>query len=1460
MSQSLHRYNLRSLCRVDVMENPGENNLSASNQEMENITLRELVEEMRLQMASLQEQLASSRGSVVSDQVVVAPQVPEVSQVSVAPMLPVSVAAPSLQAPIISLGKQISQFNGKKTTSEAKEWLERILALKKIYLWNDGTTLEVLKQALEGAALDWYLGVMEETTTLENFLIRFRSMFLGEVSLSEKFERMRKRVQERGEDILDYFHAKVRLCKECKLEFADIKRQVLYGLWSKALVSHLLSTNHTTVEELLQSIRYYSDIHAGHESIAASSKGKPTSDNRPSSSKPTLKPSRIADKSLEVNKEDKKEGDGKEFRCFLCKGLGHAAKDCTDMKCYNCFVKGHTSKNCTAEKRAPFCTGCRTEGHTKRQCTKKEGTDTITQRTMLIEDVASSGEKYMKEVIVGGSKILGFIDQGSANTIIKESIALIITDNLMPTNALLKGYGPKNFLNIVEPIGKFCSSIQVDEAKLDNVEIVVVKDEDQTEDIIIGRTFTDHDSISYYKLDNILRFVLKNNFPFREFSLDPVQYNVITEICAKPNITKEMLTFGEIYNDNEKSQILNVVNEYRDAFAINVSELGCTNLIEMDIVEKPNSVPCKSKPFKTASQKRQIINSTVTEWKDAGFIRDTMSAYSSPVFLVGKKDGDQRLVVDFRKLNDQTLDETFPLPDIDRQLEKLSGCKYFIVLDLMNGFLQVPLKEEACHKTAFVTEDGVYEFTRVMFGLKNAPRVFAKLMNKILGQFENLSIMFFQDDILIAAATAEMSIEYLRLVLKELKRANLTCKVSKCFFGMLRIEYLGFEITANGISPGKRKTKAIAEFSTPTTLRNIRQFLGLTGFFRRFVQNYATKVEPITRLLRKDVQFNWTEEQNIAFKKIIGEITAEPTLQLYNPKARTEVHTDASAIGVGGMLIQYDDHNKPHLVYCVSKKTSPEEKNYHSTKLELLAVVFTVDRLRQFLLGIKFVIVSDCSAVTYLRTNHTRNPQVARWFCLLQEYDFSFKHRPGTKMDHVDALSRMPVEEASSIEDDVTVRCNIMTISTKEDEIVAFQAADPDIQNIIKKLRDKRSSREIKDNYEFVDGILFRKVKDNRSHIKRLFVVPAAMRKGLAVRFHDLAGHFAVERVIEAITKKYWFPRLRRYIKSHIASCLECILRKVPSGKKPGLLSPIPPAKKPFEILNIDHLGPFPCSKKKNTQLFVAVCNLTKFVKIFAVKSVATVHVIRCLNKIFDTYGKPKRVISDRGRAFTSNSFETFCKELNIQHTLISVRHPAANGQVERINRVLIPMIGATVQRPDETDWDISLNKVERDINSATNKSIGMSPYEALFGYLPSFENDNCQEITDRVNNEEWVPPAELRKLVFENIEKTQNEMKSRFDKKRFDGVTYEVGELIFIKKPPDNTGNPTKLQTKYRGPLVVTKVLPGNSYCVQNLDTHKGRSYITNVHVEDMKQWKPNHDELNPSYEKEEQDEEEDK
>lgn len=876
-------------------------------------------------------------------------------------------------------------------------------------------------------------------------------------------------------------------------------------------------------------------------------------------------------------------------------------------------------------------------------------------------------------------------------------------------------------------------------------------------------------------------------------------------------IPAEDINLNTSLNNEQRESIIKLINKHRSCFAKNLSELGCTNITEMEI-ELTDHTPVVYRPYRLSHSEREKVRTMVQELLDNDIIEESKSSYASPIILVSKKDGGCRLCVDFRALNRKTVKDHFPMPRIDDQLDLLNGNKYFSSLDLASGYYQIPVRTDSRHLTAFVTPDGLYQFKKMPFGLVNSPSVFQRTINKVLGNTRFSSALAYMDDILIPGKDFDEEYSRLEKTFDLIEEAGLTLNLKKCHFFKENLEYLGYEISQDGIRPGKLKIDAVKNFPTPTNPHEVRQFIGLASYFRKFIKNFAEIAKPLTDLTQKNVKWCWGTEQENSFQRLKEALIQRPLLGIYDPRKITHLHTDASKYGLGGILMQRDDVSSPlKPIAYFSRKTTADEQNYHAYELETLAVVASLQRFRVYLLGIKFTLATDCSALRASFVKRDLIPRIARWWIVLQEYNFDIEYKPGRVMSHVDALSRNPQPNESIQQDNSALVLNI----TQEDWLLSMQLNDSEIKRIRKILEDKEFSDvvDIKNNYIVKNNRLYRQVKDQLK-----WVVPKSARFQLCKLNHDDIGHFSVEKTLSKIQKDFWFPKMRRFITKYVRACIECAYSKEPSGPKEGLLHPIHKVDRPFDTVHIDHLGPFVKSSKGFSYLLVLVDAFTKFCLIKPLRNLKSRPTISTLDEIFSTFGFPKRIISDRGTSFTSHEFKTYCNENTIRHILNAVSSPRANGQVERYNRTVLDGLTAYTDKLGEKNWDKVLGKLQWGLNNTLNKGIGKAPSEALFGIQLLSRGDNIfAQILDETRSLSNL--QKVREEVGSHIEKDQKYQKDRYDKNKIKARVYKIGDLVKILKPTaHNDGKSKKLLPKFTGPFKISKVLDNDRYEVSSI------------------------------------------
>lgn len=901
--------------------------------------------------------------------------------------------------------------------------------------------------------------------------------------------------------------------------------------------------------------------------------------------------------------------------------------------------------------------------------------------------------------------------------------------------------------------------------------------------------------------------------------------NIGKEQGPTPNIGE--ITVGPV-DKEQKQDLIALLNEFRGCVAKDVSELGCARSAKMRIILEDDK-PFSFRPYRMAPKEQEMVSDMVGDLIKYGIVRESDSEFASPILLVSKKNGEKRLCIDYRKLNSRTVRDNHPLPRIDDQIDKLRGGKWFTSLDLRSGYYQIPLEENSTRYTSFVTPQGQYEFLRMPFGLCNAPRVFQRFMNKILLPIQELAAVYL-DDVLLHAPTFTEAMDGLRQTLEILSKEGITLNLEKCSFLMDKVVFLGFEVSEGKVKPGPDKIRAIREFEAPTTVRQIRQFLGLTGYFRHFVKGYALMAKSLTNLLKKTVSWQWTKNESNAFDELKNLLVRQPVLAIYNPNAVTELHTDASSVGLAGILLQYQTDQRLHPVVYYSRQTTAPESKYHSFELETLAVVESIKKFRSYLLGIKFTVVTDCNALKTANEKKQLIPRIARWWMQLMEFSFDVKYRPGDRMKHVDALSRNPPKENPT---------EVVLQLTQADWVLSGQLTDAKIQDIHKILTKPpvtEEERHVYKHYALRDGRVYR-----ITALGIQWVVPRGMRHQIVRAAHDELGHFALEKTLQRLCRHYWFPKMREYVEKYIASCIQCLFNKHKDGRKEGFLHPIPKNPEPMKWIHIDHLGAFPKSKNGNCYIISLVDAFTKFTFIRAVRTTKAKYVIEFLKDIFSVHGLPSTIVSDQGSAFTSKNFKLFCQQNNIKHVLNAVATPRANGQVERLNRSILSALMTTTLEEDL--WDQKVRQVQLALNNTVNKSTGKTPSQLMFGSEPRTGTDAIliDEVATTFELIENI--IEERQKAAERIKVAQSQQKQYFDKKRKKPRVYKEGDLVLIEKQETAADGSRKLLAPFSGPFVVKKVLPKDRYVVQDMrETHrtiKKGTYERVVAVDRMKIWK---------------------
>ena len=460
----------------------------------------------------------------------------------------------------------------------------------------------------------------------------------------------------------------------------------------------------------------------------------------------------------------------------------------------------------------------------------------------------------------------------------------------------------------------------------------------------------------------------------------------------------------------QQQQLNELFCEFSDVFSCGEDNLGNTPLLEHAI---ETHVPPLRQPYRRqnpAVRREEMVQ--VQQMLSSNVIRPSNNPWASPVVMVRKKDGSLRFCVDFCHLNADTVKDAHLLPRIDNLLDALHGAKWFSTLDLKSGYWQVPITEQDKAKTAFRTSSGqLFEFNQVPFGLCNAPATFSGLMDHVLAGLHWETCLFYLDDIIVFSSNWEEHLARLRQVFERLRHANLKLGADKCTFAAKEVNYLGHRVTEEGLLPDSSLLAAISEIPPPKTATEVRSFLGLAGYYQRYVMGFAAIAAPLHALTRKDAVFHWSKDCQAAFDRLKTLLTTLPITAFPDFSQAFRLYTDASTAGLGAILAQVRD-GKERIICCVSRALNQAEKSYPATKLECLAIVWAVAKFRPYLMAMPFEVFTDHYALQWLKTMRTGSALLHRWSAALEEYDFTVHHRPGKVQTHVDGLSHLPVGPA----------------------------------------------------------------------------------------------------------------------------------------------------------------------------------------------------------------------------------------------------------------------------------------------------------------------------------------------------------------------------------------------------------------------------------------------------------------
>ena len=883
----------------------------------------------------------------------------------------------------------------------------------------------------------------------------------------------------------------------------------------------------------------------------------------------------------------------------------------------------------------------------------------------------------------------------------------------------------------------------------------------------------------------------------------------------------------------EKSQLEQLLMDYQDVFAANTKKPQQTPLVKHRIITN-DALPVNRKQHRVPVAWQDDLKQQVSEMLSNGIIRPSASPWNAPVLLVKKKDNSIRFVCDFRGVNDVTKRDTYPLPHIKDVIDKMAGARYWSTLDAASAYWSIPLVESDKEKTAFSSPNGKFEFNVMPFGLSNAGASYQRMMDMCLAGLPSDRTLAYMDDIVVFNSTFEQHIQDLATVFDRLRSAKVSLKASKCVFASEKVNFLGYELSFEGIQPQQRLTEAISNFPPPTTRKELKSFLGLAGFYRAFIRNFATITQPLNRLTSDNVQFAWSESCESAFCEIKRRLTSQPILAFPKLNETFIIEVDASDFAAGGVLSQKGSDGLLHSIAYFSTAFKSSQRNWATITKEAFALILAIRHWHVYLSGTPFVLNSDHNPLVHLRQQKDPRGKFARWIAELEEYDYTVQYIRGKTNIKADLLSRnknASSTQPNSLFDDKIYAAFFSDISFKE-QLLEEQQSDPVINSVKHAVENKTRIlqgrfKRIQNKLRIENGVL---TKSGRP------VIPASLRKFVIAEVHNTA-HFGTDKCYAILKDRFFWPSMYGYVKNFISLCVHCQQTKCNTAPPKAPLVDMVTPDAPMQFICID-IAYMP-KDNKGFEYFLLIGDIfSKYIEAVPLKDQTTSSIIAALlSKWIYIHGIPLYILSDQGSNIDSQALHELCNIFGIEKRRSSAYHSQGNGFAERNIRSVKDMLrSALLHRSlNQSKWSTILPELIFALNTSVSKAINHVPFDIVFGRSARLPIDVLFATADHTPMDSNTPTEYANDrnqtiktaydVVIDNLQLSRSNMQKQYNKNiRFND--FPQGAKVWLKVKYYKTGENRKLAPRRRGPWTVLQKLPnGVNFKIENDQTKETKT-----------------------------------